>query len=143
MKTRSLLQPVEYIWTGDPALDKSHPSYSDEKYLAEFNMCHRPAKDGETPAVFRLAPLPRRVMQRLLKLDKSDQLFEAAIHSLSGVSGWEHNGTLVVLGEGHFTEAGGLRRLTDDWVDKHYDALLFMELGGAAIGASGIRPLSV
>lgn len=142
MRTRSLLLPVEYRWSNDPAVDKSHPDYSDDQYLKDFDPKHRPAKEGMTPAVFRVKPLARKVMQRVLRLDKSDQLFECAIYSLVGVSGWEHNGVPVVLDASHMQEADGVTRLKESWVDLHFDAALFMELGGAAFAASGLRPLS-
>lgn len=141
MKTKSLLQPIEYIWSGDPAVDKTHPAYSQEEYLKDFDPKFRPVREGATPAVFKLAPLPRRVMLRILKLDKMEQLFECTVHSLCGVTGWEHNGREVIITKDDFVEEGKLRRLSESWVDQHFDVELFAELGGAAFAASGLRPL--
>ena len=145
MKTRSLTQPVEYVWSKDPALDL--PEDPDaraalaRKYMESlFDEQHRPVRAGETPARFRLGPLPYSVYRRVQKMDDpADRVVEAALHSLQGVRDWEHNGAQVVIGPDDFTKVGD-RRLTDDWVGRHYDPMLFMELGLAILEVSGLLP---
>ena len=142
MHTTSIVLPKSYIWSQDPAVDKDHPDYSDEKYIeSHFDPKYRPIKPGFEPAPFSLGPLPQKVMIALVGRPVGDQIYQAVIYGLISVTNWHHNGKPVVVKR---VKADRLLRVDEKWMDEcgaFNDITLMTELGNAVLALSGISPL--
>jgi len=160
VKTRSLLTPADYIWSEDPdvipptlhdgATPKEIDAAKEERdRLYVDSLCdpqYRPIREGGTPAKFRLAPLSRKAkqyVQRVMSFSQHEAILQAAYHALVAIADWEHNGKIVSIVEGDFETVSGLKRLSEKWLDEHERGAesLFLELGGAALSLSGLRPM--
>lgn len=135
---KRLTDPVEYIWSDDPALNKRKKSYNFAKYLASGDAKHLPLKEGENPTVFYLAPLSRlqrvKVDQLLLTDGEVAGMHEAVAFGLCDIKGSDIDLEFVD------TQSG--RRLSPGTLDTIYDTQLFLELGGRIHKLSVLDPLS-
>lgn len=85
MITISALQACPWVWDGDPALDKSSPSYNREAFDRTGDLAHLPCKDGMSATVFRIKRLTRKQFFRVIGLKVHDQVPEAVAYGLQSI----------------------------------------------------------
>lgn len=140
---RPLTEPVEYIYSQDPALDRDAADFAEKwrLYRERGDSSVLPLKPGQKPAVWRLRQLagkPRRRLRDFLKETQSAKggpsetgLYVACQIALAGVSGLrDQDGREVELVPAR--DDDGFWFVTEEsmaMLDQVDDGALIMELG--------------
>lgn len=147
IKSQSLIQPFDWIWSADPAVDTDAPTYSPDKYLAEMDRQHLPIREGAVATVFRLAPLSRPAYQYVIgtygKERMVEGLSEAVAFGLRAVANWDDDGKPLAVKTIADHPRGD--RVHADVMDKLFAAggqALISELGLVVLKRSVPGPLS-
>lgn len=109
----SAAQPVDWIWDGDPAIDKDSAAHNRELFERTGDMTHLPLKDGSAPRVFKVKRLTRKQFFRVMGLSPTEQIQEAVAFGLVAMN----PGDLELARRN--TDAG--ERLNDATLDKLYE----------------------
>jgi hypothetical protein len=143
MITRSLLAPVEHVWSQDPALDATDTQRLDDA-LAEArktgSITGLPLREGERPSVFVLRRLSRAAWLRIGRMPSGfEQDSETVALGLVDLRDYtvDRVPVRVELADG----GDGLKRVKNDTLDAIYDPFLFRELAERVLEVSRLDPL--
>ena len=132
--TRSI-DAVEYIFSRDEALDKAHPDYNWEEYIATCDSKYAPLKEGHTPTVFQVRKLSRKQYVKISALPDEQKWGEAIAFGLKGIKNFCRPVQLLMK---NVPELG--ERLKDDVLDDIFAPELFVELGLRILTLSTLDP---
>lgn len=118
---------TEYIFQGDPALDKESSAFDLKQYLRTFDRKFLPIVAGKTPTVFKIRRLPRITATAIAGLESVPaQGIQTVCYGLVGVENFMNgNGQPLVM---DFVGDGMERRLTGPSMDALFSLELFGEL---------------
>lgn len=140
MISRTLTGHRAHVWSMDPSIDRDHADYNWEEFLKDGEMKHLPVREGERLTVFRLAPLTRMQMMRVMEMDGMQRVNEAVAFGLRGADNYTVDGESVVL---EFKHQGDERRVHEKSLNRVFDPMLFAELGSRILSISTLDPLSL
>lgn len=136
MITKSITARRDYVWSRDPARDKDAPGDNWEEFVKTGDVSHVKVKEGARLCLFKLSPLTRVQMLRVLAMESSYQINEAVAFGLKGVDGYVVDSIPVEL---EFRGQGDEKRVNERSLNAIWDAELFAELGARILHISRLE----
>lgn len=140
--SRSLTGTIQYVYSGDPAIDTDSKAYNPEEYQKTLDRKHLPLKsDSDKHSIFHLRSVGMKRMQRITSMRNesggfsTEQLGEAVAYGLKKVDDFEVEGKPFEL---KLETINGEERVKNESLEKMFKLLLFMELGNKILDTSDL-----
>jgi hypothetical protein len=131
--------PVEYISTGDAALDHTSPGFDFRKFMETFDRAYLPVKAGRSPTVFTVRRLSRRRFTAISGMAKHEQPAACVAYGVTGISNYMDGRNTIVP---EFDGAGADSRLAETTLDAIFSPSLFAELAQVIVLLTELDPLA-
>lgn len=131
----------EHVFSGDDALDLTHPDCNPEKYRDTLDRKHLPIKEGRIPTVFKIRPLSRLRFMAISSMPEADRANACVAFGVVGIDNWripKTGNTLIP----EFIGVGADQHLAPATLDAIFAPGLFAELMNIIMHASGLDPLA-